>query len=92
MNTFDVFGVCFIVLFLWAIAWVLLRGNPATDIEKAELIEACLGDLETEKIVRLALQKKHLQKADCFHLLKRIKYIHDSKRAEAVISTFSNRG
>lgn len=42
--------------------WILLRGNPASDIDKAKLIESCDGDTEEKVIVLSALKNKHLQK------------------------------
>jgi hypothetical protein len=88
MNLSDVFSACLTALCALVLLWGLLRGNPANDIDKSELVEACRGNTEAEGLVRSALQNPHLQRMDCFRLMKQIKFIQDSTRAKLTIETF----
>lgn len=68
--------------------WALLRGDPASDVDKAKLIEFCQGDTDAEAIAKSVLKNKHLQKIDCARALKRIEAVLDAKYAKAVVTEF----
>ena len=74
-----------------ALALIILaqfRGSPASDVDRAELIELCNGDVDAEAIVRSALQNNHLQKIDCIRAHKKIEALRNAKHAKAVLAEF----
>lgn len=89
LETFMPYGVVALVVALILLAQ--FRGYPASDVDRADLIEFSQGDSDAQAIVRSVLEKKHLQKIDCARAHRRIQAMRDAKHAKAVIAEFQSK-